>query len=85
MERKPSSMNAACIAFFTLSDVNLLREISTKWRKMLADVSYIVYKRGHGEIPSEIDTSRVLEIKKHIIELIHFFAGNGFLTEKTVN
>lgn len=82
MERKPSSMNAACIAFFTLSDVNLLREISTKWRKMLADVSYIVYKRGHGEIPSEIDASRVLEIKKHIIELIHFFAGNGFLTEK---
>ena len=81
LERKPSSMNAACIAFCTLSDVNLLRGISAGWRRMLSDVSYIAYKRGHGEIPSEVDAVRMLEIKRHIIELIHFFAENGFLTD----
>lgn len=81
LERKPSSMNAACIAFCTLSDENLLRGISSKWKKMLSDVSYIAYKRGHGEIPSEIDAVRVLDIKGHIIDLIHYFAENGFLTD----
>lgn len=81
LERKPSSMNAACIAFLTLSDAKLLRGISSKWRKMLSDVSYIVHKRGHGEIPTDIDAVRVMEIKRRIIDLIHFFAENGFLIE----
>ena len=85
LNRNPSSMNAACIAFFTLADVNLLRGISAKWRKMISDVSYIVYKRGHGEIPLKIDAERVLGIKEQIIVLIHYFAKSGFLTEKNIN
>lgn len=85
LERLASSMNAACIAFCTLCDVKLLKEISSKWKSLLKDVSYIVYKRGHGEIPVFVDANRTLEIKKKIIELIKFFAKNGFLGEKAVN
>lgn len=85
LNRNPSSMNAACIAFFTLADVNFLRGISAKWNKMISDVSYIVHKRGHGEIPLKIDAARVLGIKEQIIVLIHYFAKNGFLTEKNIN
>ena len=85
LDRKQSSMNAACIAFCTLADGDLLRGIAKEWPEMLYDVSYITKKRGHGEIPDEIDTKKVLEIKKHIIDLIKFFAENGFLTGKHVN
>ena len=83
--RKKSSMNAACIAFCTLADGDLLRGIAKEWPEMLIDVSYIAGKRGHGEIPDEIDLEKVLEIKKHIVDLIKFFAENGFLTGKHVN
>ena len=85
LERIPSSMNAACIAFCTLCDIKLLKEISSNWKSLLKDVSYIVCKRGHGEIPASVDCKRMLEIKKKIIELIKFFAKNGFLEEKPVN
>ena len=85
LERKPSSMNAACIAFLTLADVSFLRQISAKWNSMLSDVSYIAYKRGHGEIPVSIDAERVMKIKEHIFDLIHFFAENGFLMKRNVN
>ena len=85
LERKPSSMNAACIAFLTLSDVKMLKELKNKWRTLPADVSYIVRLRGHGEIPDCIDEARVLEIKAHITDLICFFAEKGFLSQKNVN
>lgn len=85
LERRPSSMNAACIAFCTLCDDKLLKEISSKWKTLLKDVSYIASKRGHGEIPSSIDSERVLLMKQKIIELIKFFAKNGFLGEKSIN
>lgn len=85
LERRPSSMNAACIAFCTLCDDKLLKEISSKWKTLLKDVSYIASKRGHGEIPSSIDSERALLMKQKIIELIKFFAKNGFLGEKSIN
>ena len=85
LERKPLSMNAACIAFLTLSDIKLLREVKNKWRSLPADVSYIVDLRGHGEIPDCIDEVRVWEIKAHITDLICFFAEKGFLSQKNVN
>ena len=85
LERKPSSMNAACIAFLTLSDIKLLKELKNKWRTLPADVSYIVRLRGHGEIPDSIDEARVWEIKAHITDLICFFAEKGFLSQKNVN
>ena len=85
LERRPSSMNAACIAFCTLCDVKLLKKISLKWKTLLKDVSYIAFKRGHGEIPASIDSERALLMKQKIIELIKFFAENGFLGEKSVN
>ena len=80
LNRRDASMNAACIAFCTLADVKLLRGISAQWREMLSDICYIVYKRSHGEIPDSIDEKRTLEIKKRIIDLIHYFAEKGFLT-----
>ena len=80
LRREPSSMGAACIAFLTLSDEPLLRELKNKWRNFPCDVSYIVRLRGHGEIPDKIDNVRVREIKTHITGLIHFFAKKGFLT-----
>lgn len=85
LERRPASMNAACIAFLILADIKLLRKVAEKWNSLLVDVSYVAYKRGHGEIPLSIETSRTLEIKRHIIELIHFFTENGFLMTKNVN
>jgi hypothetical protein len=78
-------MNAACIAFLTLSDIKLLKELKNKWRTLPADVSYIVRLRGHGEIPDSIDEARVWEIKAHITDLICFFAEKGFLSQKNVN
>lgn len=80
LNRKDASMNAACIAFCTLADTELLRGISAQWREMLSDICYIVHKRSHGEIPDSIDEKRTLEIKKRIIDLIHYFAEKGFLT-----
>lgn len=85
LERKPSTMNAACIAFMTLADANLLRELKNIWKEMLFDVSYIVHLRGHGEIPDKIDVQRILDIKEHITKTIIFFAKKGFLTRKTIN
>lgn len=85
LNRKPSSMNAACIAFCTLADNELLHGIAKQWPEMLSDVSYIANKRGHGEIPAKIDSERALKMKEDIIDLIHFFAENGFLTRKNVN
>lgn len=85
LERKPSSMNAACIAFMTLADERLLRTVKNLWREMLADVSYIAFKRGHGEIPEQVDAERVMAIKAHIIALIKKLAENGFLVQKSVN
>ncbi|MEE1212760.1 MAG: hypothetical protein UHO11_09725 [Treponema sp.] len=78
LEGNSSSMNAACIAFLTLADTKLLRKIAAKWKDILSDVSYVASKRAHGEIPASIDAVRALEIKQRIIELIHFFAENGF-------
>ena len=80
LNRRDASMNAACIAFCTLADTELLRGISAQWREMLSDICYIVHKRSHGEIPDSIDEKRTLEIKKRIIDLIHYFAEKGFLT-----
>ena len=79
LARKPSSMNAACIAFCTFADKALLQKIAKRWKSMLGDINYIVKMRGHGEIPAEIDAVRVLEIKVHIVDMIHFFAEEGFL------
>ena len=84
INKKPSSMNAACIAFCTLADNKTLQTIADKWPKMLSDVNYLAKMRGHGEIPNKIDPDRALEIKKHIIDLIKFFAEEGFLTENNV-
>lgn len=80
LNRRDASMNAACIAFCTLADTELLRGISAQWREMLSDICYIVHKRSHGEIPDSIDEKRTLEIKKRIFDLIHYFAEKGFLT-----
>ena len=80
LNRKNASMNAACIAFCTLADAELLRGISAQWREMLSDICYIAYKRSHGEIPDSIDGKRTLDIKRRIVDLIHYFAENGFLT-----
>ena len=77
-----SSMNAACIAFCTLADKNLLRGVSSMWRDMLADICYVVNKRSHGEIPTSIDCDRALKIKERIVELIRYFAEMGFLTSR---
>jgi hypothetical protein len=85
LNRKNASMNAACIAFCTLADAELLRGISAQWREMLSDICYIAHKRSHGEIPDSIDEKRTLEIKKRIIDLIHYFAKNGFLTSYLFN
>ncbi|WP_294112077.1 hypothetical protein [uncultured Fibrobacter sp.] len=79
LARKPSSMNAACIAFCTLAEKALLQKIAQRWGTMLGDISYIVKKRGHGEIPEKVDSARVFEIKKHVVDIIHFFAEEGFL------
>ena len=72
-------MNAACIAFFTLAERELLRQLKTLWQKMPADISYITQLRGHGEIPREIDIPRVWGIKGNIREIIKFLAGQGYL------
>lgn len=85
LERKPASMNATCIAFCTLADVNLLKDIAMQWKTMLKDVSYVTEKRAHGEIPAKIDPALALEIKRHLIGLIKFFAENEFFLEKSVN
>ena len=85
LDRKPASMNAACIAFCTLADIRLLKGISASWKSMLKDVSYIAFKRAHGEIPASIDAKRALEMKAHIIWLVKFFAENGFFSGETVN
>ncbi|MBR6124776.1 hypothetical protein IKQ19_14465 [Candidatus Saccharibacteria bacterium] len=79
LERKPSTMNAACIAFCILAEHSLLRKIANRWKSMIGDINYIVKKRGHGEIPAEIDPAYVLEIKRHIVDIIHFFAEEGYL------
>lgn len=78
-KREKSSMNAACIAFFTLAERELLRQLKTLWQKMPADISYITQLRGHGEIPREIDIPRVWGIKGNIREIIKFLAGQGYL------
>lgn len=80
LERKPSSMTAACIAFLTLARVELLKGIRKVWPDFLPDIDYLAKQRGHGEIPEEIDNDRVLKIKGKLIELIKFFAGESFLT-----
>lgn len=80
LERRPSSMNAACIAFLTLARVELLKGIGKDWPDFLPDIDYLARQRGHGEIPEEIDNDRVLRIKGKLIELIEFLAGEGFLT-----
>lgn len=80
LARKPSSMTAACIAFLTLARVELLKGIWKVWPDFLLDIDYLAKQRGHGEIPEEIDNDRVLRIKGKLIELIKFFAGEGFLT-----
>ena len=85
IKKKPASMNAACLAFCTLADNKMLQTIADKWPKMLSDINYLTKTRGHGEIPDKIDPDRALEIKKHIIDLIKFFAEEGFLTENNVN
>ena len=77
--RRKSSMNAACIAFFTLAEHKLLLQLKNKWPKMPADISYITRLRGHGEIPREIDVPRVWGIKGNIREIIKFLAGQGYL------
>ena len=79
LSRRPSSMNAACIAFCTLADKALLRKVAKRWKSMLGDISYIVKMRGHGEIPEKVDSARVFEIKGHVVDMIHFFAEEGFL------
>jgi len=81
LNRKKSSMNASCIAFFTLADEKLLKNVVKLWKTLAKDVSYIAKKRAHGEIPDKIDTERALLMKQKIIELIKFFAKNGFLTD----
>ena len=80
LERKPSSMNATCIAFLTLASDKLLKEIKIKWPHFLSDINYIVQIREHGEIPKKIDQEKALNIKDKIIELIKFLAKEGFLT-----
>ncbi|MBO4699110.1 hypothetical protein J5690_05805 [bacterium] len=85
VERKTSTMNAACIAFLILADTELLRSISSSWRTMLRDVSYIAGKRAHGEVPDEIDSGQVMEIKDKIYVFIKDLAKNGFFTQKNVN
>lgn len=80
LERRPSSMTAACIAFLTLARKELLLEIRRVWPDFLPDIDYLAGQRGHGEIPEEVDNGRVLRIKGKIIELIKFLAGEGFLT-----
>ncbi len=78
-KREKSSMNAACIAFFTLAERELLLQLKTLWPEMPADISYIVWLRGHGEIPREIDVQRVWSIKVNIRKIIKFLAGQGYL------
>lgn len=78
-KREKSSMNAACIAFFTLAEHNLLRQLKALWPEMPADISYITQLRGHGEIPREIDVPRVWGIKGNIRKIIKFLAGQGYL------
>lgn len=77
--RKKSSMNAACIAFFTLAEKTLLLDLKRIWPKMPADISYIAWLRGHGEIPKKIDKQRVGDIKTNIKEIIKFLARQGYL------
>ncbi len=79
MKRGKSSMNAACIVFFTLAEKPLLLDIKSIWPTMLADISYIVWLRGHGEIPREIDKQRVWGIKANIKKIIKFLAQQGYL------
>ena len=80
LERRPSSLGGACIAFLTLADEQLLRELKNKWRSFPADISCIVQLRGHGEIPEKIEAERIWNIRNHVTELILFFAKKGFLT-----
>ena len=84
-ERKPATMNAACIAFMILADTELLQSISSKWRTMLKDISYIAGKRAHGEVPDEIDSEQVMKIKGKIYIFIKESSENGFFTQKNVN
>lgn len=79
MRRGKSSMNAAYIAFFTLAEKSLLLDIKRIWPTMPADISYIAWLRGHGEIPQEIDKQRVWGIKANIKKIIKFLAQQGYL------
>jgi hypothetical protein len=72
-------MNAAYIAFFTLAEKSLLLDIKRIWPTMPADISYIAWLRGHGEIPQEIDKQRVWSIKANIKKIIKFLAQQGYL------
>lgn len=84
LNRKPSSMQATCVAFITLASIDLLREIAVMWNTFIEDISYIAHVRGHGEIPSIIDKSIVSEICKHSYRLIKQLVDKGFLLNQDI-
>ena len=84
LERKPSSMQASCVAFIMLSDIDLLREISIQWNTFIEDIAYIAHARGHGEIPSVIDDVSVNKICKLSYAFIKMLISKGFLINRDI-
>lgn len=86
LNRKKTSMQAACAAFLALSNIQLLRDIKNEcnWLTFVEDMSLIAKLRGHGEILFEItekQTQQILSIRKKTYEFIKLLTKKGFLID----